>query len=492
MLKTGEGFIVTAVYRFIDFEFQNAYKPGHLRILWSHHDRCGEYLDFTLPPEWKEAIEDDDGVIHIRAAYTADSYPLQFIKFNSVCTGLTYDAKYCHFTLQISDSNCALHSLASVELNLSDFADKKIQSHEISLEMLAKHDMIIKAVLKLTLRFDLIEISNEILHEISNDNTGEMKLIEEIRLCQDDIIVPGNYDFDLYSNINFIVFIFNPPLPIAQRLNALYPQIRLHFKNSIEMLHVSMDTLEFGEELLEHANPIVKSNSNLAAKLIQRYNVLLENPCIVGVSVRPGGEAATVYSSNSVSDLIQGNFQQVLEQWLENESCNTLSTLNTNFRNKIKLDVQASCLMLKTDVASPEKGYSDLICKQSEAEKLGIEVPHILKAQLDIRQTLFKRGVSGLTGKWWRLRLFDYQKDGKIVYIDTNNNEVKGYIDLFDVIKFEKVPEKQQEKNKPCFNIITLERVYELKAWNVAQMDKWINAATILRTVFLYLKANVP
>ena len=51
-----------------------------------------------------------------------------------------------------------------------------------------------------------------------------------------------------------------------------------------------------------------------------------------------------------------------------------------------------------------------------------------MQAEKNIRATLMKRGVSGLTGRVWRPRQFQY-KDGKIEYLEKKKNEVKGCIE---------------------------------------------------------------
>ena len=103
-----------------------------------------------------------------------------------------------------------------------------------------------------------------------------------------------------------------------------------------------------------------------------------------------------------------------------------------------------------------------------------------LVAAMEVKGWLFKRGITGPTGRKWRKRYF--QNNGYFLsYYKSPNIEVEqGSINLKKVSSISVLPEGMQDKNLASFNIITDNRVYELQAKNTEEMNTWIRAVNYL------------
>lgn len=106
----------------------------------------------------------------------------------------------------------------------------------------------------------------------------------------------------------------------------------------------------------------------------------------------------------------------------------------------------------------------------------------ILQAERDVRATLSKRGVSGITGRKLRTRCFSFEGD-MICYYDPINNKLKGKFNVTEILSMEKAPREKQDKVGVIFLVKTSNRVYEIQAMNDMQMEKWMSAVEVLKSV---------
>eukprot|EP00800_Vazella_pourtalesii_P000976 TRINITY_DN10822_c1_g2_i1.p1 TRINITY_DN10822_c1_g2~~TRINITY_DN10822_c1_g2_i1.p1 ORF type:complete len:642 (+),score=167.92 TRINITY_DN10822_c1_g2_i1:37-1926(+) len=111
-----------------------------------------------------------------------------------------------------------------------------------------------------------------------------------------------------------------------------------------------------------------------------------------------------------------------------------------------------------------------------------------LVAAMEVKGWLFKRGITGPTGRKWRKRYF--QNNGYFLsyYKSPNIDVEQGSINLKKVTNISILPEGMQDKNLASFNIITENRVYELQAKSPEEMNTWIRAVNYLSS---YHKENI-
>ena len=103
-----------------------------------------------------------------------------------------------------------------------------------------------------------------------------------------------------------------------------------------------------------------------------------------------------------------------------------------------------------------------------------------LVAAMEVKGWLFKRGVSGPTGRMWRRRYFQTNGFSLAYYKSINSQVEQGSIDLRKVNEISVLPPEKQDKNLASFNIVTDSRVYELEAMNPSEMNRWIRAVNYL------------
>ncbi|KAI6656418.1 hypothetical protein LOD99_1214 [Oopsacas minuta] len=111
-----------------------------------------------------------------------------------------------------------------------------------------------------------------------------------------------------------------------------------------------------------------------------------------------------------------------------------------------------------------------------------------LVAAMEVKGWLFKRGISGPTGRLWRKRYFQNNGFFLSYYKSPSTQVEQGSIDLKKVNEISILPKEKQDKNSASFNIITEQRVYELQARNPEEMSSWIRAVNYLMN---YHKENM-
>ncbi|XP_073229451.1 uncharacterized protein [Porites lutea] len=127
-------------------------------------------------------------------------------------------------------------------------------------------------------------------------------------------------------------------------------------------------------------------------------------------------------------------------------------------RDEFKAEVSKLQLEMEGLKAQLDKAESDLDNfkdLRNSSSALGMISPHGF---------LWKRGVSGLTGRTWRHRYFRKENDDKIHYYWTAGSIwwSKGYIDISKITEVQDVHDSETEDF--CFNVVTPKRTYEIKA----------------------------
>ena len=352
---------------------------------------------------------------------------------------------------------------------------------------------------------------------------NQFSLAHHIQHYHNDVISPGASSVDIFKflpNCKLIILIFdgkwieNSTL-ITKALNAFYNQIKMHFFTTIEVFYVSMDKDEQALiETIQNCNlkcPAIKPQSELSSAITQHYEITKAPHMLVLSDSR----IINQFNDLSIIDCLESpDCLKMTEKWfsLSNRTYSTLSidsfcsiatTIEPSLPSKTK-DITANIIKEKEEVivsletdkvnltnsnAQLEGEVSklndklvrqtSLICQQVKKEKKLTRETKLLEAERDIRGTLMKRGVRGMTGHLWRARFFQFE-DNKILYIDPKTNDTKGYISVPEIISILKFPKDHQDKNCASFTITVPGRVFEIQARDTNHMHTWISAVEFL------------
>ena len=353
---------------------------------------------------------------------------------------------------------------------------------------------------------------------------NQFSLAHHVQHYHDDVISPGASSVDIFKflpNCKLIVLVFDgkwiekSPL-ITKALNTFYNQIKMHFFTTVETFYVSMDKDEPAlMETIQNCNlrcPAVKPHSELSSAITQHFEITKAPHMLVLSDSRIitdfNGPAAIIECLES-SDVLK-----IVEKWLSLskrtfstfslDSITTIVTTNEPPRPAKTKDITAEILrekeavienlvtdkaILTTSNAQLEDEVTklndklvrqtSLMSAQAKKERKLTSETKLLEAERDIRGTLMKRGVRGMTGHLWRARFFQFE-DNKIIYTDPKTNEIKGFISIAEIISIQKLPKDTQDKNHASFSITVPGRVFEIQARDAMHMQTWIAAVDFL------------
>ena len=352
---------------------------------------------------------------------------------------------------------------------------------------------------------------------------NQFSLAHHIQHRHDDVISPGASSVDVFKflpNCKLIILIFDgkwieKSSLITKALNSFYNQMKMHFFTTVEIFYVSLDKDEQGLiETIQSCNlkcPAIKPQSQLSSAITQHYEITKAPHMLVLSDSR----IITEFNGDvSILECLESpdNFK-IAEKWISlttrtystvsHESMATFVSVNESRLSKAK-DMTVDILIEKESVITSlenDKLYlshsnaqledevtklndklvrqTSLMSQQVRKEKKLTKETKILEAERDIRGTLMKRGVRGMTGRLWRPRFFLYE-DNKILYIDPKTNETKGFISVTEIISIQKLTKDQQDKNNSSFCITIPGRVYEVQARDNNHMQTWVSAVEFL------------
>lgn len=129
--------------------------------------------------------------------------------------------------------------------------------------------------------------------------------------------------------------------------------------------------------------------------------------------------------------------------------------------SKLQLEVEG----LKAQLDKAESDLDDFKDLRNSSSVLGM---------ISLHGFLWKRGMSGLTGRNWRHRYFRQENDGKIHYYWRAGRIwwSKGFIDISKITDVEDVHDSETEQF--CFNVMTPNRTYEIRAKDNDHKLKWM------------------
>ncbi|KAI6648856.1 hypothetical protein LOD99_6930 [Oopsacas minuta] len=350
---------------------------------------------------------------------------------------------------------------------------------------------------------------------------NQFSLAHQIQHYHDDVILPGASNADIFNhlpNCKLIILIFDgrwieKSPKIVQTLNMFYNQLKMKFFTSLEVFYVSMDRDD--ESLIETIQnnylkcAAVKPQSQLSNAITQHYEII-KAPHMLVLS-----ESRVVNAINGDTAIIEyldsTDSWKMVEKWITASdrtfsisSFDTVSCASFQSNRRVKdltseilkeKEAVITCLeadkaILSSSNAQLEDEVSKLndklvrqtsfISDQAKNEKRLTQETKLLEAERDVRGTLMKRGVRGVTASIWRHRFFQYE-DNKILYIDPKTNETKGFISVPDIISIHKFPKEHQDKNCASFTVTVPGRVFEMQARDADHMSSWINAVEVLK-----------
>lgn len=174
--------------------------------------------------------------------------------------------------------------------------------------------------------------------------------------------------------------------------------------------------------------------------------------------------------NNEYISMLQTEIHELIK---ENE---TLKTRNFGYKEE-NLELQEIILKYRSE-------NSTLVAEKKQ-----------LAVSMDIRGWLFKRGVSGPTGKKWRKRYFTINGTQLYYFKSMNAVDPQGYIDINKIQHMSVLPSISQDKNEASFNIVTLLRTYELQAKSKNDMERWMKAVQYTvdyLTTYRFSKISAP
>ena len=516
--KKSTKFLVTASYKYIDLEFSDNYAPEDINIKWWRQLRATDSLKLGESPVWNKTRFGENGFIAGNANFRFECKPTLKVTLHRSKKSL-FERKVYRFAIESIRTNGKVKVLALTEIDLSQYADATGETQYIALSLEPKKKYVLKAVINMSLNFEILRMGDskdvdmistwsrqssnidvypsgdlEINDSFEGDSLFDLSvesIIGRVQEMKSDLLVQTG-DMEGFmaqlSQCKLIIVIFNSSahedsVRIASSVNEFYPKVKSKFGDKLELFYIPLNKKQTPSDHPQLVCPMVTPLSQLHDNITQEFEVE-KAPSLIVLSQ----DRMVVCSSDSIAiqkHLSVENCEMSIEKWLEppvpllspvkqtidsaDRCCQSLPS--TELENKI------SCLRKK----SLRRTSMFSIMETPIGKFKSISTT---QAETNVKATLMKRGVSGITGRMWRIRQFQYQK-GKIIYSDPKKNEVKGHIDLCEVNFFDVLPADKQDKNNGSFNIVTRDRVFEMQARDNEHMTLWIEAATTLQKMHI-------
>ena len=499
-------FNITSAFENVEFEFTNTFEPKGLNLKWTQQNQS---VDFSSKETntWTNT-ERNSNLWRVDFPPNSESnLQLTLIKSKK---DINFEKTLCKYTAEVEMSG-KWKKIAEVEIDLGDHINTNVMSTKLMIDLVTKPKYATKAVLLLELKFEFLrsdDVPNYATLPRVRLNTGKT-IFNALKESNDDLITLGackQLDIREILCSDQVYLIINLGLEDTSELfkvaKRLVSKTKLN-RHETEIIYISF--MQNTEELTQ-----IVRDENLEFPVIRGSQMLEDviNPFITGESVQlliltiDGEIIEKLTSFQSIKE----RFEKEVFTQSDNLSITSCASRKRTTRASVK-NRTADILMeteYKINVLQEEKDFLTseneqlklaLTRKMSEydlqrvKEQENVEAKEnleykskILQAERDIRATLNKRGVSGLTGKKLRTRCFSYEDDS-ICYYDPSTNKMKGHISLKKIESVEKAPRSKQDKEGGIFYISTSERVYEIQAQNDLHREKWMSAVEVLRGV---------
>ncbi|KAI6648855.1 hypothetical protein LOD99_6929 [Oopsacas minuta] len=525
--KNSTKFLVTISYKSIDFEFAQHFEPDDINIKWWRQFRTTDSLKIGESPIWNKTRVDDNGFSGGQAIYRFSCSPTLRVTLHKAKKDKeSFERKVYRFAIESIRYDGRAKTLASTELDMSDYATALGDTQYLAIALEPKKKYVLKAVINLSVNYEFIRSGNskdadmistwsrESLEHLCNpeecdgnatfigDGVWDLSvksLARKIREYKGDLLVQGIEIQDFLKELSqcqLTVIIANSECSegaseIVSSVNSFYSAVTSKFGNKIEVIYLSFGKQDDTQTIQVNC-PRIKPYSGLHDVLIQDFDITT-SPYLIVLS-KDQLITCTSDPNSILSQINSKTCESIVEKWLTDAANNLhkhsteslpIKQANKEFTLQTvhslpNLELENKISNIRKKVLRRSSLFSGLQTVSEKTEPLTV-----IQAEYNIGGTLMKRGVSGITGRMWRPRQFKYQ-DGKIIYIDAKKNEVKGHIDLSEVISFDILPIDKQDKNNGTFNIVTRDRVFEMQAMDNEQMKSWIDAAVTLQKAITF------
>ena len=511
--KKSTKFLVTASYKSIDLAFSDNFEPDDINIKWWRQLRATDSLKLGESPVWNKISVNDNGFIEGKANYRFECKPTLKVTLHRSKKTL-FERKTYRFAIESIRNNGKQKILAFTELDFSQYADATGENQYIALSLEPKKKFVLKAVINMSLNFEILRMgdskdvdmistwsrqsSNIDIYPTDDLDTNDTfegnsvfdlsvaSIIGKIQEFKSDLLIQTDSDvfINQLSKCQLIIIVSNSSLckestEITSSVNEFYTRTKSKFGDRLELFYLSLDEKQTQFETQHLACPIITPQSKLHDNITQEFEIN-KAPNLIVLSQ----DRIIVCSSDPMeilAHLSTNNSELNIEHWFEPQMPEIKRTIGSANKEKISCHSLPS-VELGNKISSLRKKSlrrtSMFSVIQTPIGKEKTMSPS--QAENNVKATLMKRGVSGITGRMWRIRQFQYQ-NGKIIYTDPKKNEIKGHIDLSEVNFFDILPMDKQDKNNGSFNIVTKGRVFEMQAKDSEHMTLWIEAATTLQ-----------
>ena len=414
--KKSSKFSVKSAYKYLDFEFQNGYKPENINIKWSRHKRVTESMKYGETPIWNQTEEGDNGYVAGRCNYKDECSPTMLVTFHKGKKE-GFESKVYRYTVEsVNESGRATKVLANADIDLASYGDLKGSTHYFAIDMKPKQKFVLKAVLNVQVDFEFIKTANakdpDMVSTWSKESESEtistmgidsastigmfidenvFSLAHQIQKLNDDVISPGAGSGDIFKYLprcRLIILVFNgnwteKSTSIVKALNSFYNKVKMHFATSLEIFYVSLDKDE--QALLETIQqaflkcPAIKPSSQLSNLITEHYGitkvphllVTSEDKVVEGLS---GDDAI-------LERLMTSDAKNMVDKWLEPDNKQTFSRENSFLRiesvskhDKARKSKEMTTELLKEKEAVIDTLEADKVLLSSSNAQLELEV----------------------------------------------------------------------------------------------------------------------
>ena len=503
-------FNITSAYEYAEFEFTNAFEPKGINVKWSRQNQSVDFSSKGTDISWTNTFhnEKETNLWRLYFANTPDA-TLQLIIFKSK-KSINYEKTLCRYAIEIEFSN-KWKTIAEAEIDLGDNINTNTMSTKLMINLIPKLKYATKVVLFLNLKFEFLQsgdVPNYATLPRVRPNNSKI-IFNALKESNDDIITLGASKQQNIQEIlcsDTIYLIINQSLEDTNELFKAAKKLSSKTKlNRHEMEIIYLSFMQDTEELTQIVKdeklefPVIRGSQMLQDVVSVFIN---EDSIHLLILTLDGDIIHKLSGVKSIKERFETEISTSCDRISMSSSISKKHFSTSSVKNRradilIEAEHKITVLLEEKDFLTSENEQLKLtlyrkksefdLKKAKEQEYVEAEEnleykSKILQAERDIRSTLNKRGVSGITGKKYRSRCFSYENEN-ICYYDPSNNKLKGHISLVNINSVEKAPISKQDRDGGVFYINTPERVYEIQAQNDLHCEKWMSAVDVLRGV---------
>ena len=509
----GIEFRISSQYKYAEFQFSNDIQPKSVKVKWTRKTQTVETKEKEEMDKWEKSSPAQNGDMNWRIDFpeeTQSTFDLTLYKSKKTTN---FEHSPCKYSVD-SVIEGKWKTLATADIDLVEHIDTNTLTTKLKIGLEPNQKYVKKGVLYIDLNYELIHPQMPKSATMPRLKKDHNQILQVLKRSNDDVITLGASNQPNLSELlgKEVVLVVNQLIEVPSEFWKLLRKFVIKSKaNKQDFQVVYVTFVQENEELTQIVKeeklefPVLKGSQALKEALElyvangDNMNVLILTPeSEISYNIL-GMDSIKDYFSRTTSN----NFTDSCASSVSNFSVLSLTRGRTSTRdnnNSEKLfekDRMIEILEEEKDNLKSENDHlrTDLNVLQSAVRKNeNIQQEHldteenleyktkILQAERDVRATLSKRGVSGITGRKLRTRCFSFEGD-MICYYDPINNKLKGKFNVTEILSMEKAPREKQDKVGVIFLVKTSNRVYEIQAMNDMQMEKWMSAVEVLKSV---------